>query len=70
MMTIHFAADLRPVIGEMTGMLYWIMDPAARYVRISHDHPKSMFTDHESIFFHNEPTEASSLDMTLVGIKY
>lgn len=28
MMTIHFNADLRPVVGERVGMLHWITDPA------------------------------------------
>jgi 2-polyprenyl-6-methoxyphenol hydroxylase-like FAD-dependent oxidoreductase len=29
MMTIHFNADLRSVVKERVGMLYWILDPAA-----------------------------------------
>ncbi|EXJ56965.1 hypothetical protein A1O7_07309 [Cladophialophora yegresii CBS 114405] len=29
MMTIHFKADLRPIVGERVGMLHWIMDPLA-----------------------------------------
>lgn len=29
MMTIHFNADLRSVVGERVGMLHWVMDPAA-----------------------------------------
>ncbi|KAL2285973.1 hypothetical protein FJTKL_07229 [Diaporthe vaccinii] len=28
MMTIHFNADLRPVVGKRVGMLHWIADPA------------------------------------------
>lgn len=28
MMTIHFHADLRPVVKECVGMLHWIIDPA------------------------------------------
>lgn len=28
MMTIHFHADLRPVVKERVGMLHWIADPA------------------------------------------
>lgn len=27
MMTIHFNANLRSVIGDRPGMLHWIMDP-------------------------------------------
>jgi hypothetical protein len=29
MMTIHFNADLRAIVGERVGMLHWIMDPLA-----------------------------------------
>lgn len=28
MMTIHFSADLRPVVKDRVGMLHWITDPA------------------------------------------
>ena len=27
MMTIHFNANLRPVVGKRVGMLHWVMDP-------------------------------------------
>lgn len=27
-MTIHFNADLRPVVKDRVGMLHWITDPA------------------------------------------
>lgn len=37
MMTIHFNADLRPVIGQKVGMLHWIMDPAAAGFIIGYD---------------------------------
>lgn len=36
-MTIHFKADLRPVVGERTGMLHWIMDPACSGFIIAYD---------------------------------
>jgi 2-polyprenyl-6-methoxyphenol hydroxylase-like FAD-dependent oxidoreductase len=37
MMTIHFHADLRPVVGGNTGMLHWILDPEARGFLIAYD---------------------------------
>ncbi|PMD30074.1 3-propionate hydroxylase [Hyaloscypha variabilis F] len=37
MMTIHFNADLRPVIGTQVGMLHWIMDPEVSGFIIGYD---------------------------------
>ncbi|KAL4942397.1 hypothetical protein BDV06DRAFT_164335 [Aspergillus oleicola] len=37
MMTIHFNADLHPVIGERVGMLHWIMDPETSGFIIGYD---------------------------------
>ncbi|KAJ5949705.1 FAD binding domain-containing protein [Penicillium verhagenii] len=37
MMTIHFNADLRPVIKEQVGMLHWIMDPLVSGFIIGYD---------------------------------
>ena len=37
MMTIHFNADLRPVVGEGVGMLHWVMDPAVSGFVIAYD---------------------------------
>lgn len=37
MMTIHFHADLRPVVGANVGMLHWILDPEARGFLIAYD---------------------------------
>ena len=37
MMTIHFSADLRPVVGERHGMLHWILDPACSGFIICYD---------------------------------
>ncbi|KAI3392169.1 hypothetical protein diail_6117 [Diaporthe ilicicola] len=37
MMTIHFNADLRPVVGERVGMLHWIADPACSGFIIAYD---------------------------------
>jgi hypothetical protein len=37
MMTIHFTADLRPVVGENVGMLHWILDPEVSGFIIAYD---------------------------------
>ncbi|KIW23324.1 uncharacterized protein PV07_11532 [Cladophialophora immunda] len=37
MMTIHFNADLRPIVRERVGMLHWIMDPLASGFIIAYD---------------------------------
>jgi hypothetical protein len=37
MMTIHFSADLRPVVGERVGMLHWVLDPATSGFVIGYD---------------------------------
>lgn len=37
MMTIHFNADLRPVVGKRVGMLHWIADPACSGFIIAYD---------------------------------
>ncbi|OAL33029.1 hypothetical protein AYO22_00114 [Fonsecaea multimorphosa] len=37
MMTIHFNADLRPIVKERVGMLHWIMDPLASGFIIAYD---------------------------------
>lgn len=37
MMTIHFNANLRPVVGKRVGMLHWVMDPAAAGFIIGYD---------------------------------
>jgi hypothetical protein len=37
MMTIHFNADLRPIVGKRVGMLHWIMDPEAAGFIIGYD---------------------------------
>ena len=36
-MTIHFNADLRPVVGKQVGMLHWIMDPEVSGFIIAYD---------------------------------
>lgn len=36
-MSLHFSANLYPVVGERTAMLYWIMDPAVQGVVIAYD---------------------------------
>lgn len=37
MMTIHFSADLRPIVGERVGMLHWLFDPIASGFIIAYD---------------------------------
>jgi hypothetical protein len=37
MMTIHFNADLNPVIKKRVGMLHWIMDPLVSGFIIGYD---------------------------------
>lgn len=37
MMTIHFNADLRAIVGKRVGMLHWIMDPLASGFIIAYD---------------------------------
>ncbi|OBR05282.1 FAD binding domain-containing protein [Colletotrichum higginsianum IMI 349063] len=37
MMTIHFNADLRPVVKNRVGMLHWIVDPACSGFIIAYD---------------------------------
>lgn len=37
MMTIHFSADLRPVVKDRVGMLHWITDPACSGFIIAYD---------------------------------
>lgn len=37
MMTIHFSANLRPIVEDRVGMLYWIMDPVAAGFIIGYD---------------------------------
>lgn len=37
MMTIHFNANLRSVVGDRTGMLFWIVDPNAAGFIIGYD---------------------------------
>lgn len=37
MMTIHFNANLREVVGNQVGMLHWIMDPEVSGFIIGYD---------------------------------
>lgn len=37
MMTIHFTADLRPVVGAQVGMPHWLTDPACAGLIIAYD---------------------------------
>jgi hypothetical protein len=37
MMTIHFNANLRPLVGKNVGMLHWVMDPEVSGFIIGYD---------------------------------
>lgn len=37
MMTIHFSADLRQLVGRRIGILHWIADPAVSGFIIAYD---------------------------------
>lgn len=37
MMTIHFNADLHPIVKERVGMLHWVMDPLVAGFIIGYD---------------------------------
>ena len=36
-MTIHFNADLRPIVDKKVGMLHWVADPAVSGFIIAYD---------------------------------
>jgi len=44
---IHFEADLRALVGEHPGVLYWISDPSCSGVLVAHD------IDREWVFMHS-----------------
>lgn len=55
MMSLHFSADLYPVVKDRTAMLYWIMDPAVQGVVIAYDLGGNQVLLHQydvSIFIH------------------
>jgi hypothetical protein len=37
MMTIHYNADIRPLVGKKVGMLHWVMDPEVSGFIIGYD---------------------------------
>ena len=43
---IHFAADLRSVVGDHPGVLYWVSDPSCMGTFVAHD------IDREWVFMH------------------
>ena len=56
-LTIHFAADLRPLVAGRPAVLYWICDPSARGTFIAHD------IDREWVFMHSlDPDRESPVD--------
>lgn len=56
-MMIHFGANLREIVRERPGVLYWIMDPEAGGAFVAHD------IDHEWVYMHGfDPDEESDDD--------
>jgi 2-polyprenyl-6-methoxyphenol hydroxylase-like FAD-dependent oxidoreductase len=53
---IHFQANLRPLVGSRTAVLYFVTDPAARGVFIAHD------IDSTWVFMHQWDPERESAD--------
>ncbi|KAG9234664.1 3-propionate hydroxylase [Amylocarpus encephaloides] len=56
MMTIHFNADLRLVIGENLGMLHWVMDPEVSGFIIGYD------LDHNQVLICNLDPKKTPLE--------
>lgn len=54
-LTIHFAADLRPVVHDRPGVLHFVMDPAAGGIFIAHD------IDREWVYMHDFDAEKASI---------
>ncbi len=52
---IHFEANLRSVVGENPGVLYWVTDPSCSGVFIAHD------IDHEWVFMHTFDADRESV---------
>lgn len=50
LMTIHFSADLRTIVGESVGMLHWLFDPQATGFVIAYDlsHNAVLITNFDS----------------------
>ena len=53
---IHFAADLRPLVGGCPGVIYWVTDPSCMGTFVAHD------IDREWVFMHAFDPEAEALD--------
>jgi 2,4-dichlorophenol 6-monooxygenase len=53
---IHFAANLRPLVADCPGVIYWVTDPSCMGTLVAHD------IDREWVFMHAFDPEAESLD--------
>lgn len=53
---VHFAADLRPVVGDRPGVLYWVFAPGACGTFVSHG------LEREWVFMHAWDPERESVD--------
>jgi 2,4-dichlorophenol 6-monooxygenase len=51
---IHFEANLRPLVRERPGILYWLLDPEAGGTLVAHD------IDREWVYMHAFDTDAES----------
>ncbi|MGH0037478.1 MAG: FAD-dependent monooxygenase [Myxococcota bacterium] len=53
---IHFGADLRPIVRERPGVLYWILDPEIGGTLVAHD------IDREWVYMHGIDPDVESAD--------
>jgi 2,4-dichlorophenol 6-monooxygenase len=53
---IHFEANLRPVVGDAPGVIYWVSDPDCSGCLVAHD------LDRESVFMHSWDPDGESAD--------
>lgn len=67
MMTIHFNANLRPVVKENVGMLHWVMDPLVSGFIIGYDLSGNqvLICNFDVSSFHSFPLVCSKLNSRL-----
>jgi 2,4-dichlorophenol 6-monooxygenase len=53
---IHFEANLRSVVGDARGVIYWISDPECNGCLVAHD------LDHEAVYMHSWDPDAEPAD--------
>lgn len=53
---IHFEANLRPLVHDCPGVIYWISDPSCSGVLVAHD------IDREWVFMHSWDPDRESID--------